>query len=65
MHCWWECKKNGAANLENRSAIPQKLNTDYCESVLVTLSHVQLCDPMDCSQAPLSMEFSMQEHWSG
>ena len=25
-----------------------------------------LCDPMDCSyQAPLSMGFSRQEHWSG
>ena len=33
-------------------------------------SHAQscpiLCDPMDCSpQAPLSMGFSRQEHWSG
>ena len=32
--------------------------------------HVQscltLCDSMDCSpQAPLSMEFSRQEYWSG
>ena len=57
--------KNGAATLENHSAIPQKLNTDYCESVLVALNHVQLCDPVDCSQPPLSMEFSMQEYWSG
>ena len=25
-----------------------------------------LCDPMDCSpQAPLSMEFSRHEYWSG
>ena len=24
-----------------------------------------LCDPVDCSQAPLSMGFSRQEHWSG
>ena len=33
---------------------------------LVTLSRVQLCDPMDCSpQAPLSMDFSQQEYWSG
>ena len=25
-----------------------------------------LCEPMDCSrQAPLSMEFSRQEYWSG
>ena len=32
------------------------------------LSHfscVQLCDCMDCNQAPLSMEFSRQEYWSG
>ena len=24
-----------------------------------------LCDPMDCSQAPLSMGFSRKEYWSG
>ena len=24
-----------------------------------------LCDPVDCSQAPLSMGFSRQEHWRG
>ena len=24
-----------------------------------------LCDPMDYSQFPLSMEFSRQEYWSG
>ena len=30
------------------------------------LSCVQLCDPMDwVHQAPLSVEFSRQEHWSG
>ena len=29
-------------------------------------SVVSLCDPIDCSpQAPLSMGFSRQEHWSG
>ena len=37
---------------------------------LSSAKHVQLCpahcDPMDCSlQAPLSMEFSRQEYWSG
>ena len=31
-----------------------------------SVSRVRLCDPMDCSpQAPLSMGFSRQEHWSG
>ena len=30
------------------------------------LSHVRLCNPIDCSpQAPPSMGFSRQEHWSG
>ena len=36
--------------------------------VLVAQSLVAhtLCNPMDCSpQAPLTMEFSRQEHWSG
>ena len=26
---------------------------------------VTLCDPMDCSQAPLYMELFRQEYWSG
>ena len=33
--------------------------------VLSHFSHVQLCDPMDCSQAPPSMGFSRQEYWRG
>ena len=35
--------------------------------VLVAQRHLTLCDPMDCigCQAPLSMEFSRQEYWSG
>ena len=35
--------------------------------VLVTLLGLTLCDPMDCiaHQAPQSMGFSRQEHWSG
>ena len=33
--------------------------------VLVAQLCLTLCDPMDCSQAPLSMEFSKQEYWSG
>ena len=30
------------------------------------LSHVRLCDPTDCTahQAPLSLGFSRQEHWT-
>ena len=40
---------------------------EYLErvKVLVIQSCLTLCDPMDCSQASLSMEFSRQEHWSG
>ena len=36
-----------------------------CMSTCVlSLSHSQLCDPMDCSpQAPLSMGFPRQEYW--
>ena len=31
-----------------------------------SVASVQLCDPMDCGhQAPLSMGFFRQEHWSG
>ena len=34
--------------------------------VLSYFGHVQLCNPMDCShQAPLAMEFSRLEYWSG
>ena len=33
--------------------------------VLVAQPCLTLCDPMDSNQAPLSMEFSRQEHWSG
>ena len=34
--------------------------------VVVTVSCLTLCDPMDCSrQAPLSMGFSRHEYWSG
>ena len=35
--------------------------------VLVVQLCLTLCDPMDCiaRQAPLSMEFSRQEYWSG
>ena len=36
----------------------------YCVHSVAQLSPT-LCDPMDCSQAPLSMGFSKQEYWSG
>ena len=37
-----------------------------CFAVVQLLSRVRLCDPWDCSrQAPLSVEFSRREQWSG
>ena len=53
------------------------LNTTHVHVVIYTCTHEcahakslqscpTLCDPVDCSsQAPLSMGFSRQEHWSG
>ena len=47
------------------------LRVQQCDSIKYVLCSVAkscltLCDPMDCSyQAPLSMEFSRQEYWSG
>ena len=38
-----------------------KIGIDCC---LVTQSCPTLCNPMDCSQAPLSMGFPRQEYWS-
>ena len=35
------------------------------EWVIVAQSCLTLWDPMECSQVPLSMEFSRQEYWSG
>ena len=44
----------------------QTNSQNYIESESkVAQSCPTLCDPMDCSQAPPSMEFSRQEHWSG
>ena len=39
----------------------------YPTAAAQSLSHVRLCDPMDCiaHQAPLSMGFPKQEYWSG
>ena len=40
-------------------------STYTSEWVIVAQSCLTLWDPMDCSQVPLSMEFSRQEYWSG
>ena len=47
-----------------QSKVSQKEKHQY--SMLSHFSHVQLCDPTDGShQAPPSLGFSRQEHWSG
>ena len=51
--------------------IPEVIHTFYITqsfwAKVKSLSHVRLCDPMDCSlhQAPPSMGFSRQEYWNG
>ena len=44
-----------------------RIHTYTRKKVKVALLCLTLCDPMDCiaHQAPLSMEFSKQEYWSG
>ena len=48
---------------------PQTITMMYLHHMLhcaQSLSHVQLCGPMDCThQSPLSMEFSRKQYWSG
>ena len=42
------------------------VSNTVCACVSVTQLCLTLCDPMDCShQAPLFMDFSRQEYWSG
>ena len=50
-------KMNGLYNISNFF-----LKTQFSS---VAQSCRTLCDPMDCSQAPLSVGFSRQEYWSG
>ena len=45
---------------------PVFLANSYLCVYVCSVSHVWLCNPMDCRlEAPLSMEFSSQEYWSG
>ena len=37
----------------------------HTHEVLGMQSCPTLCNPLDCSHAPLSMEFSRQEYWGG
>ena len=52
--------------LELDRPLREVLNWGVRGVVLVTQLCLTLCDPMNCSrQAPLSMGFSREEHWSG
>ena len=56
------------AQLDSFQTFIKILNFNLFEVKFVTVSVTQVCnyDYMDCSlQAPLSMEFSRQEYWSG
>ena len=44
--------------------MPTTTLQSYCRVVLITQLCQTLCDSANC-QAPLSMEFSKQEYWSG
>ena len=44
---------------------PRKDRISVCGCVLVTQSHLTLCDPIVAYQAPLSMEFSRPEYQPG
>ena len=44
--------------------MPTTTLQSYCRIVLITQLCQTLCDTANC-QAPLSMEFSKQEYWSG
>ena len=52
--------------MDNSSPFQKYLNI-FSLKVLVTQSCLALCDPMDYTahQAPLAMELSRQEYWSG
>ena len=55
--------------LSGEGPLADSLITGQCVCVCVCvwrmLLCLTLCCPMDCSQAPLSMGFSRQEHWRG
>ena len=60
---WWAAVC-GVARSRTRL---KRLSRRFLRAVVQLLSHIRLfCDPMDCTrQAPLSIDFSRQEYWSG
>ena len=60
---------NYKAKFESVRLVPTGLihiiKGDVCVCVLLSQSCLTLCNPIDCSQAPPSMEFSRQEYWNG
>ena len=50
--CWWSEMPLGALNFRSAWCVPQRLLTLVCHQEMLCaqlLSHVQLCDPMDCN----------------
>ena len=63
-----QCKalRIASGTLENVSFYRYGLGVCVCVCAPAAQSCLTLCDPVDCScQAPLSIGFSRQEHWSG
>ena len=66
---WLLCARNSSGfqwHINEKSPCPLEYYSEESESA--SHSVVQLCNGMDCivaGQAPLSMEFSRQEYWSG
>ena len=67
MFLLYQCRfQQFNSSISNCSRIITKIREVDKTIVLVAQSCPSLCDPMDCSrQAPLSMDFSRQEYWSG
>ena len=68
----WGCKESDTTkrlnnkNGSGRQADEKELRNEVKSENVVAQLHPTLCDPMTVArQAPLSMEFSRQEYWSG
>ena len=61
-HCSWHL----TSHVTSFSWQPCEVDVTMHACVLSRFSHIRLCDPWTVArQAPLSMEFSRQEYWSG
>ena len=68
-HLWFlslTCLTRASWVLLNEKLTVEATEIMCVQAQLLAQSYPTLCDPMDCNhQAPLSIEFSGQEYWSG